>query len=223
MSQEIEHQLLLAAQTGDMDACEMLLLRLDPDIRRFVRRLINHVETEDDIVQEVMIAFYQNLQRINPVDTLRPYLFRIARNRCYDELRRSGRADNMSLDDEPVELHISYTEAHKQPAPDDLTHWLMLGMEVREALDRLPEVQRQTLLLYSEEGMSYAEIADIMEVSIGTVKSRLYYAKKNLRGYLRPETLDVLDDEFGMPAKVERKKSLPDATDEKSLVLSIED
>ncbi len=212
MSQDIESQLLLAAQAGDMDACEILLLRLDPDIRRFVRRLINHVETEDDIVQEVMIAFYQNLQRINPVDTLRPYIFRIARNRCYDELRRSGRGENMSLDDEPVELHISFTEAHKQPAPDDITHWLLLGMEVRNALDHLPEVQRQTLLLYSEEGMSYSEIADIMEVSIGTVKSRLYYAKKNLRGCLRPETLDVLDDEFGMPANASRKKQTPDLT-----------
>lgn len=195
-----------------MDACETLLLRLDPDIRRFVRRLINHVETEDDIVQEVMIAFYQNLQRINPVDTLRPYIFRIARNRCYDELRRSGRLESMSLDDEPVELHISFTETHKQPAPDDLTHWLLLEMEVREALDRLPETQRQTLLLYSEEGMSYSEIADIMEVSIGTVKSRLYYAKKNLRGYIRPETLDVLDNEFGMPANVPRKQTMPDLT-----------
>ncbi|MEO1646438.1 MAG: sigma factor-like helix-turn-helix DNA-binding protein, partial [Chloroflexota bacterium] len=58
------------------------------------------------------------------------------------------------------------------------------------------ESQRETLVLYSEEQMSYAEIADVMDCSIGTVKSRLYYAKKNLRGLLNPETVDVLDDEF---------------------------
>lgn len=197
MSQVIEWELLRAAQAGDDLAYEDLQARLEPDLRRFVRRMIQHSETEDDILQDVFIAFYQNLKRIDPVETLRPYLFRIARNRCYDDLRRiERRGDTLSIDDEPVEARIAFTEAYQPPRPDDTVHWLLLHMEVREAIDRLPEAQRQALLLFSEEQMSYAEIAQVMDVSVGTIKSRLFHAKRNLRGLLRPQTLAQLETEF---------------------------
>lgn len=197
MSQVIEWELLRAAQAGDDLAYEDLQARLEPDLRRFVRRMIQHSETEDDILQDVFIAFYQNLTRIDPVETLRPYLFRIARNRCYDDLRRiERRGDALSIDDEPVEARIAFTEAYQPPRPDDTVHWLLLHMEVREAIDRLPEAQRQALLLFSEEQMSYAEIAQVMDVSVGTIKSRLFHAKRNLRGLLRPQTLAQLETEF---------------------------
>lgn len=195
-----ETALLQAAQAGDIDAYTALYEELEPHVRRFVRRIIQHLEVEDDIVQDVFIAFYRNLATIQ-AESLRPYIFRIARNRCYDDLRRVVRTEEMSLDDEPVEVYVSFTEAHRQPAHDDLTHWMLLELEVREAMDRLPESQRQTLILFSEEGLSYAEIADIMSVSVGTVKSRLFYAKKNLRGLLRPATLAVLEDEFAPSPK----------------------
>jgi RNA polymerase sigma factor (sigma-70 family) len=68
---------------------------------------------------------------------------------------------------------------------------------VQDALDRLPASQRQTLALYTEAELSYPEIADVMGISIGTVRSRLFHARKNLRGLLRPETLLAIYDEFG--------------------------
>jgi RNA polymerase sigma-70 factor (ECF subfamily) len=189
---------LIAAQAGDMDAYTALMEQLQPEVARFVRRLIDHTESVEDIVQDVFLKFYLNMHRIHPPDNLRPYLFRIARNACYDELRRYGRDAGESLDDEPVEIRVSFISSHQQPKPDDLTHWMLLGMEVRTALDLLPEVQRQTLVLYCEEGMSYAEIAEVMEVSIGTVKSRLHHAKKGLRARLKPETIEILEEEFGL-------------------------
>lgn len=186
--------LLIQAQAGDQDAYAELQGILEPELRRFVRRLIQHSETEDDIVQEIFIKFYTHLAHIHPPQNLRPYVFRIARNACYDELRTATWTE--SLDDEPVEMYVSFTESAHQPRPDDLTHWMLLGLEVRLAIDQLPETQRQTLILASEEGMSYAEIAQVMGVGIGTVKSRLFYAKKNLRAFLKPATLAVLDEEF---------------------------
>jgi RNA polymerase sigma-70 factor (ECF subfamily) len=198
---EDEIELLRQAQSGSTLAYEDLQHRLEPEIRRFVRRMIQHLETEDDIVQDVFIAFYRNLPNIQPAENLRPYIFRIARNRCYDDLRRIDRNDAVSLDEEPVEITVSFTEANAQPRPDDITHWTLLHLEVREAIDRLPDVQRQTLLFFSEDSLSYAEIADMMDTSIGTVKSRLFYAKKNLRGLLRPSTLAVLEEEFTSPEK----------------------
>ena len=190
MSDEIyEHLLLETAQEGDIEAYEELQLLLEPDIRRFVQRKIYDPYTVDDVTQEVFLSFYQNMHRIDPVENLRPYIFRIARNKCYDDLRKFQRDENISLDDEPVRARVSFTEAGNQPKPDDLTHWMLLHMEVQEAIAQLPETQHETLVLYSEEQMTYAEIADIMDCSIGTVKSRLYYAKKNLRGLMNPETL----------------------------------
>lgn len=203
-----EQELLLAAQDGDLDAYEELQGLLEPDIRRYVQGKIYDSYVVDDILQDVFLAFYQNLQRIDPVENLRPYIFRIARNKCYDDLRKLERNSNVSLDDEPVQMRVSFTEAQHQLKPDDLTHWMLLHLEVQAAIEQLPENQREALILYSEEQMSYAEIADIMECSIGTVKSRLYYAKKNLRGLMNQETLAVLDEEFAETPKTPKKSHI---------------
>jgi RNA polymerase sigma-70 factor (ECF subfamily) len=190
-----------------MDAYEDLQRLLEPDIRRYVQRKIYDPYAVDDVIQETFLAFYRNLHRIDPVDNLRPYIFRIARNKSYDDLRKLEHNEDVSLDDEPVRMRVSFTEAHHVPKPEDMTHWMLLHLEVQQAMEQLPDNQRETLQLFSEEQLTYAEIAAIMDVSIGTVKSRLYYAKKNLRGYLRPETLAVLDEEFTDAPKIKPKKS----------------
>jgi RNA polymerase sigma-70 factor (ECF subfamily) len=198
LAQLSEEALLHQAQAGDDEAFGVLLLKLEAPVRRFIWRLIGTNDAEDDIVQDVCIALYNNLDRIEPSQGLRPYLFRMVRNRCYDELRRLGRYETLSLDDEPVESYASFnTPADSSEQPEDVAHWLLIQLEVREAMERLPELQRQALILYSEEGLSYAEIAQAMETTIGTVKSRLFHAKKTLRRLLRPETLQALDAEFG--------------------------
>jgi RNA polymerase sigma-70 factor, ECF subfamily len=197
LADSLEHEWLRQAQQGERDAFEHLQALLEPAIRRFVRRLIGSGWVEDDVVQDTFIALYKNLARIDPVENLRPYVFRIARNRCYDELRQQKRFDVVSLDDEATALWVSFTEAADNgPPPDELTHWLLLNLEVQEAMERLPEMQRETLILYSEHDLSYSEIADITGTSVGTVKSRLYYARKNLYGLLRPATVKGLEVEF---------------------------
>ena len=196
MPQLTEAELLTEAQNGDLEAFEELQRRLEPPVRRFVARLMRSNYAEDDIVQDVFISLYYKMDRIQPVENVRPYVFRMARNRCYDDMRRNGRDPSLSLDDEPVNMWVSFTKSDEFGAPDELTHWLLLHLEVRDAMDQLPEAQRQALILYAEEGMAYAEIADVMETSVGTIKSRIHHAKKNLRGLLRPGTLDALDFEF---------------------------
>ncbi|NJL94588.1 MAG: RNA polymerase sigma factor [Anaerolineae bacterium] len=190
-------QLVTAACQGDWDAFEALQARLEPGIRRFVRRL-SGPSAEDDIVQEVFIGLFLNLARINPPENVRPYVFRMARNRCYDELRSAGRREVLSLDEEPVQVWVSYASAtrHSEPPPDELTHWLLLHLDVQTAIDQLPELQQQALILYAEEGLSYAEVAEVMGVSIGTIKSRIHHAKQSLRRLLPPATRAALEQEF---------------------------
>lgn len=191
-----ESELLLRAQLGDFDAFEELQAALEPPVRRFIRRLIGVHDLEDDLVQVVFIALFQHLKRIDPPEYLRPYVYRMARNRCYDELRRQGRYRSVSLDDEAVELRVSYAGANQAPSHEDAAYWLLLQLEVREAMEQLPELQREALILYSEEEMTYAEIAAAMNTSLGTIKSRIHHAKKSLRRLLRPETLHALDEAF---------------------------
>lgn len=198
MPQLTEPELLIQAQAGDCDAFEQLQLRLEAPVRRFVWRLIGTSDAEDDIVQDSFISLYKNLHHIYPVEKLRPYLFRIVRNRCYDELRRLGRFKQLSLDaDDGSESWAAMnTPLDGTSQPEEVTHWLMLYMDVQKAIDHLPEMQRQTLILYAEEELSYQEIAQVMNTNIGTVKSRLYYAKKTLRQLLSADTVQALDSEF---------------------------
>lgn len=198
-----EQTLLLVVQGGDSEAFQPLQDALEPSVRRFVRRLIGSSDAEDDIVQDVFIALFRNIERIEPVEKLRPYLFRIVRNRCYDELRRQRRFEAVSLDDEPdFSASPIFQETVALPdgatPPEETAHWLLLSVQVREAIDRLPEMQRQVLILFCEEDLSYGEIAEVMNTSVGTVKSRLHYAKRALRGLLRPDTLHALEAEFGV-------------------------
>jgi RNA polymerase sigma-70 factor (ECF subfamily) len=193
-----EDELVRRAQAGEGEAFGVLLIKLESPVRRFVWRLLGTHDAEDDIVQDVFLALYNNLHRVNAAQGVRPYVYRITRNRAYDELRKLKRREMISLDDEPVEAYASLNAVpDSADEPEEVAHWLLIQLEVREAIDHLPEAQRQALILYSEEELSYAEIAEIMDTSLGTVKSRLYHAKQTLRRLLRPETLHALDGTFG--------------------------
>lgn len=199
---------LFAAQAGDSGAFEMLYAALEPEVSRFVRRLLNDDLTCDDVVQETFLTLFIHLSDITPPEKLRPYVFRVARNACYDLMRVWGRRPGVSLDDDHAHERIAFDLHDVGTAPDEFTHWLLLSLEVREAIDRLPEHQRQTLILFCEEEMSHAEISDIMGVSVGTVKSRLFHAKKSLRGLVRPEVLAAIQDD-SVEAKAVRDEKLP--------------
>lgn len=194
MSEQTEYELLELARAGDQDAFEQLQMALENPVRRFIRRLIGRSDVEDDITQNAFFALYKNLGRLDEGAKLRPFLFRVVRNQCYDELRRQGRYDVVSLDDDVSGYSDegdggwSVAVASDAPPPDEATYWMILFSEVQEAIQQLPELQRQTLLLYTEANLSYAEIADAMAVNIGTVKSRLHHAKRGLVRRLTPET-----------------------------------
>lgn len=197
--QHEEQTLLQMAQAGDYLAFDELHQRLEAPITRFVRRLVGQLQAAEDIVQDTFLALYVNLSKVKPDENVRPYVYRIARNRCYDLLRRQGRYEYLSLDDDtPTTVRISFDLAEQQgeTPPDEVAHWLLLYLEVQEAMENLPELQRQALILHSEEHMTYAEIAEVMDVSVGTVKSRLHQAKKRLKALLRPETMAAINYEF---------------------------
>lgn len=193
MSNSGEHELFEEAKASNRTAFDRLQEALEPSVRRFVRRLVGISETEDDIVQDAFLALYMNLDRLESSEHLRPFLFRVVRNRCYDTLRRRGRFQFVPWEavSEDSTVNPSFlTDRRKQP--DEQLHWKLLYSEVQKAIDRLPEIQRQAIILYCEENLTYAQIAEAMGTDIGTVKSRIFYGRKNLRNLLMPEILEAL-------------------------------
>lgn len=205
-----ESDLLRALQAGDEDALMVIMQRLENPLRRYVRRLIGDSETGEDIVQDVFFTLYRRCHQVDARRGLRPWLFRVARNRCYDELRRQGRFQQVSLDADPDESSFSLLETLPDPAEptEELAHWLFIQLVVREAMERLPENQRQALILYAEEQMSYAEIAVATNTNSGTVRSRLFHARKALRRLVPPWVLATLDGDAagaGRPRESQRQ------------------
>ena len=193
MSDSEYHELFEQAKANNCTAFNRLQEALDASVRRFVRRLVGVSEAEDDIVQDTFLALYMNLEQLESSEHLRPFLFRVVRNRCYDALRQQGRFQFVPLDSvsEDSAAAVSFlTDHHRQP--DEELHWILLLSEVQKAIERLPELQRQTMILYCEENLTYAQIAEAMATDIGTVKSRIFYSRKNLRKLLKPEILEVL-------------------------------
>lgn len=172
-----EAHLLHAARARQPGSFAALQQFLDPRVRRFIWHLIGYTIEEDDIVQDVFTALYVNLDRIEPAQKLSPFLFRVTRNRCYDLLRRQGRYDVVRLDSQPL--------ADRNRAPDDQVHWSLLYARLQEAVQQLAEPQRQALILYAWESFSYEEIAEALSVPVGTVKSRLFHARKQLRSVIQ--------------------------------------
>lgn len=180
--------ILKLAQLGDNDAFSDLQIQFEQSVRRFVLRLIGHHDEVDDIVQRTFIALYMNLDRIEPVAKLRPFLFRVARNLSYDYLRKIYRHEDVSLQD------CEYRLSTNASSLEEKAHWSIVFEEVRKVIDCLPIIHRDTLILYIEEGLSQAEIAETMNTEIGTVKSRLFYARKLLKQTVSPDILSMLKD-----------------------------
>ena len=110
----------------------------------------------------------------------------MTRNRCYDVLRWQNRHETVTFDDLPFDPAATGSSAY----PEESSAWALLLERARIAIDTLPEPQRQALILYTEENLTLNEIAQIMDVPVGTVKSRLYHARKYLRRLFRMELAD---------------------------------
>jgi RNA polymerase sigma-70 factor (ECF subfamily) len=193
VTDDCERKLFEEVRAGEHAAFDRLRELLEPTIRRFVRRLVGWSEDEGDVLQDAFLALYLNLERIPSVESLRPFLFRVARNRCYSELRRQGRFAILSLETGGKAGEPGLQELPEQrPSPHDQVQWLLLVGDLQKAMERLPELQRQTLILYVEEDLTYQQIAEAMATDIGTVKSRIHYARQNLRRQLPADLAEAL-------------------------------
>jgi RNA polymerase sigma-70 factor, ECF subfamily len=175
-------RLMLAFREGDASAFDRLFRRWAAPLLRYLDRMLRDAAAAEDLVQEVFLRVHRARDRYRPDARFSTWLYRIATNLALNELRRPRRRDpHQSVDAEGApEL------AAGGAAVDDVVHARRLGDEVERGLEALPERQRAALWLAAVEGLSYAEIAESLEVSEKAVKALVHRARSSLAERLSP-------------------------------------
>ena len=165
----LERLLVLRCQTGDADAYRELVGRFGPRLRYFLRKLVGRIDRADDLAQEVWLDVLRQLPRLKDAGAFTTWMYRIGHGKAMLEGRRNGRAPTTTPDVDWV--------AEK----DDDTFSAEDAAQIHAGLDRLEPAQREVLVLRFLEEMSYDEIGQIVDCPLGTVRSRIHYAKAALR------------------------------------------
>ncbi|MCA9494253.1 MAG: sigma-70 family RNA polymerase sigma factor [Myxococcales bacterium] len=168
---EDEPARILAARDGDESARSWLVERWTPPVWRFCRRMLMNDEDAGDAAQETLVKVLRNLDRYDPDRSFSTWVFGIARNTCIDEHRRRRRRAWDEPGDIPDTSSSPLQDAARSQRAELLEHSLMA----------LPPMYREILVLYHFEHRKYTEIAEILELPLGTVMNRIFRARKKLR------------------------------------------
>jgi RNA polymerase sigma-70 factor, ECF subfamily len=174
---EIEQLPVAAARAGDGAAWDVLFRRYQLPLYVYIFELVRDEHTSLDIVQETFINAVRHLGSLREDAKFGSWLFGIAHQKCIQRWRKQAR-------EEMLRDEVAGVPAQFETAPDELLIHQEQEAELMKLLQQLPSPQRSVLLLHFVEGFPLEEIAGITGVSIGTVKSRLHYAKKSLRKLL---------------------------------------
>jgi RNA polymerase sigma-70 factor (ECF subfamily) len=180
-----DDQLLTRFTQGDRLALEEIFRRYRQAAFRVAYRLLGNEADALDAVQEGFIKALSHLEGFQGRSSLKTWLLRVVSNAALDLGRSRGRREAVHLDALPGALH------NRLLCPDDTQQTLHreeLSHLLSEALNTLSPIQRQTFVLYADAELSYREVAEATGASLGTVMSRLYYARQKLRAYLIQRT-----------------------------------
>lgn len=166
--------LTLAAQGGDLPAFETLVRAHTPAVFAHAVRFFGDANAADDVVQEVWIKVYRSLDSFDGRSRFTTWLYRVTRNTCLDQVRQGKRLPVPTESFEPL------------PAPGDLADEVALSASMERALLQLAPEDREALSAVSVFDLSYAEAAESLGVPVGTVKSRVFRARRTLSAILMP-------------------------------------
>jgi len=184
-----DEELIALYRQGDGKAFPALFTRYKGKVFFLVQRYFPNRERAEEVFQEVFLKVIEKLDSFDAAGSFRSWFLTICRNHCIDRLRQQARRPEMpvsSLGAEDDEQPPSAATALSKEVPGDQALYASeLGKHLQRALDKLPEEQRETFLLKERMGLTFEEIADMTQVSVNTVKSRMRYALEALRRTLR--------------------------------------
>lgn len=173
-------------QAGDVAAFEPLVEKYRERVWRLAYQFLRDREDAWDCAQEAFVRAYQSISAFRGQSAFYTWLFRITVNIATDRLRSRGARARAFGPDLVPEEEWARTAADPRATPDEVAEQVERRARIETALDALPPRARTIIMLSDVEGLSYREIADVLNVPIGTVMSRLHNARKRLRGLLGP-------------------------------------
>ena len=167
--QLIEQMLILRCQMGDRSAMAALIERYQRPLRYFISRLLDDAQASEDLLQETWLTVIRRIHGLKKPEAFSIWLYRIARNKVYHQLRKkkvwSELNENIRASNENQDDIVSLEDVAK----------------IHRCLNKLRPEHKEVLMLRFLEQMSYQQIAEVLDCNLGTVKSRVYYAKLALK------------------------------------------
>ena len=178
-----DEQLLPHAARGCKDALEELFRRYRQVAYRVAYRLLNNEADALDAVQDAFIKALTYLPRFEGRSSFKTWILRVVSNASLDLGRQRGRRQTLSID-ALGQKNREELEPLTHQEPGRNLERADLRQQLQQVLDELPPAQRRTFVLHAEAELSYREVAEVLGISIGTVMSRLYYARLKLRALM---------------------------------------
>jgi RNA polymerase sigma-70 factor (ECF subfamily) len=172
--------LISRCQKGDQDALKEIFDQYHQKVYRVAYGVVREREEALDIVQEVFIKLYRSIRNFKGKSKFYTYLYRMAMNTAIDHSRKMKKSPFLSLD----EMEGFQPTEREEKDPDHTFLRKELKERIKGALEKLPIDQKKALIFREVEGLSYQEMAESMDCSVGTVMSRLHYARKRIRELL---------------------------------------
>ena len=175
-----DEQLISRFQAGDENAYVELVNRFKDKLTNFVYYLLKDEELSEDIVQDTFIKLYEKKHYYKPVAKFSTWIYTIARNLANTELRKKNRTKIMYLSQMNYNKKKHDLKSKDQSLISKIENEYLLN-ELHSAIDRLPDNYKTAIILRDIQGLSYEEISNIVEVPLGTIKSRINRARLQLQ------------------------------------------
>jgi RNA polymerase sigma-70 factor (ECF subfamily) len=181
-----EAELILRAQRGDLAAFDRLMEGVQGKIYALLYNMTSSREDAEDLLQEVFIKAHKALPKFRGQSSFYTWVYRIAVNRAINFVKKRKKRQGLSLDDldSGIERDPALVEMAGNETPDRAIRLKELQEKLNTALQSLSEKHRTVVIMHDIQGMPHHEIADVIGCSPGTVRSRLFYARRELQSFL---------------------------------------
>ncbi|MEO8482113.1 MAG: sigma-70 family RNA polymerase sigma factor [Acidobacteriota bacterium] len=187
-----DEELVASATAGDLDSFNQLVVRWERPIYALAYRTLGRDEDARDVVQEAFLRAYRGLKGFKGQAKFSSWLYRITLNLCRDWMRRERRAPIVTLPEGVDPIEMADDRASPAESVEDLVARREMSAAVARAMAELPEEQRAAIMLKEYHGLTFQEIADMLNCPLSTVKTRLYQGLSVLRRRLeRQQTQDA--------------------------------
>jgi RNA polymerase sigma-70 factor (ECF subfamily) len=187
LSASSDEDLLVRFCQGETEAFGVLVRRYERELYGYLRRYLGDGALAEDVFQNTFLQLYAKSGQYEPGRPVRPWLYTIATHQAIDALRRNGRHQVLSLEqgrtgDAGGEVQgLLESLESRGPTPPEAATGVERAEKVRASVDALPDFLRQVVVLAYYQGLKYREVADVLGIPVGTVKSRLHAALTKLQ------------------------------------------